>query len=332
MTKFEVKRIIKQSKHKHYVYGILRKDGRPFYIGKGSGLRINCHEQEALNTSTKNLKLSIIRGFLKKNMELSYKIFGLYSCEKTSFKVESFLIRYYGRIDFRTGILTNLTDGGDPRNISEKSRLLSGKNIKKWIKDNPEKHEKYQKNATDAKQTLEHKQLKREIQLDFMKENPEKFECVMERTHFSRRTPHARKKNSERLKRYFQKEGSKEKASEVMKKWIEENPEKHKENQKLSNEGKRTTEARKKNSESRSKFIKENPDKEKERLEKMRKTMQTPEYKEKNRRKQIEIYAQKKSIISKCKKLINDNNLKDINLPDGRSSIKSWIEFKESLT
>ena len=41
--------------------------------------------------------------------------------------------------------------------------------------------------------------------------------------------------------------------------------------------------------------------------------------------------SERRNIISECKRLINDNDLKDIKLPSGRSSIKTWEETKDFL-
>lgn len=80
-----------------YVYAYLREDGTPYYIGKGSSLRAwKSHEIKL----PKNRKQSII--FLETNLT-----------EIGSLALERFYIRWYGRKDLGTGILRNMTDGGD---------------------------------------------------------------------------------------------------------------------------------------------------------------------------------------------------------------------------
>ena len=319
--------MIYENPKKYYIYELLRLDGRPFYIGKGSGSRLQYHEQEATKTRRSNLKLKIIRGFLHKFGYLSYRIVGFYQDEKYAHNVEKFLIKYYGRIDLRTGILTNLTDGGDPRNVSEQSKLLLSQSITKWIKDNPEEHKDNQKVATETHRKPENREQSRQIQLKYMEKHPEEFQETMNKTHETRRNPENRKANSERLQSYYSKPGSKEKSSQIALKWIKDNPVEHQEIIELSNKGKRTPEARAKNSKSRLEYIKEHPEKEQQRLEKMRKTSRTIESREINRR----AANRKREVIIRIQSLIKTHNLTNITFPDGRSSIKKFQKLEEEL-
>ena len=79
-----------------YTYAYLRKDGTPYYIGKGTGkraykLRPNIHRPD---------RERIL--LLKKNLT-----------EEEAFKHEEYMIYVLGRKDLGTGILLNLTNGGD---------------------------------------------------------------------------------------------------------------------------------------------------------------------------------------------------------------------------
>jgi hypothetical protein len=82
----------------YYTYAYLREDKTPYYIGKGTGRRIYSKNRKALKPP--NDKSRII--FLKQNLT-----------EEEAFKHERYMIAVFGRKDNGTGILRNLTDGGD---------------------------------------------------------------------------------------------------------------------------------------------------------------------------------------------------------------------------
>jgi len=82
----------------YYTYAYLREDKTPYYIGKGTGRRIYSKNRKGLKPP--NDKSRII--FLKQNLT-----------EEEAFKHERYMIAVFGRKDNGTGILRNLTDGGD---------------------------------------------------------------------------------------------------------------------------------------------------------------------------------------------------------------------------
>lgn len=112
-----------------YVYTYLREDGSVYYVGKGSGRRAysktrNCH----LPTDRTRIHTFPMTD------------------EETAFAYERYLIDFYGRKDIGTGILRNMTDGGDGSSghvVSETNRQklrerMLGKRYALGIKYSPE--------------------------------------------------------------------------------------------------------------------------------------------------------------------------------------------------
>ena len=90
-----------------YVYAYIRDDSTPYYIGKGSGNRA----YNKTHRSMPNNQNQIL--FIKTNL-----------LESEALALEKELISKYGRKDLGTGILINLTDGGEGiSNPSENTRL-----------------------------------------------------------------------------------------------------------------------------------------------------------------------------------------------------------------
>jgi hypothetical protein len=109
-NKHEISKEISANKGKHYTYGLYRKDGTIFYVGIGTKQRVYKH----FNVKTKDgnkLKLAVISKDGSENIEV--KILKWFDTKEQAAKLEVELVNYFGRRDIGTGILTNLTAGGE---------------------------------------------------------------------------------------------------------------------------------------------------------------------------------------------------------------------------
>jgi hypothetical protein len=82
----------------YYTYAYLRKDGTPYYIGKGRGSRAYVKCGRSCKPPKDESRILI----LKKNLT-----------EEEAFRHERYLIFVLGRKDCGTGVLRNLTNGGE---------------------------------------------------------------------------------------------------------------------------------------------------------------------------------------------------------------------------
>ena len=93
----------------YYTYAYLREDRTPYYIGKGTGNRIYSTNRRIKPPKDKSKVI-----YLKQNLT-----------EEEAFRHEIYMIAVFGRKDLGTGILQNLTDGGEGvggRILSQESR------------------------------------------------------------------------------------------------------------------------------------------------------------------------------------------------------------------
>ena len=80
----------------YYVYAYLREDGTPYYVGKGQADR--AWQKHKYHKVPSDDKIVILESDL---------------IETDAFKLEQHYIQKYGRKDLGTGILRNMTNGGD---------------------------------------------------------------------------------------------------------------------------------------------------------------------------------------------------------------------------
>ena len=124
MNRTELTAILRASKNKHYVYVLRRESREPFYVGKGFGNRVLCHEIEAKNPNNLNYKVNIIRALWKSGGKIFYDIDCFCDDALSALMRKRELIAAFGRHDVKKGPLANLLDGGEgPSNPSEESKL-----------------------------------------------------------------------------------------------------------------------------------------------------------------------------------------------------------------
>ena len=143
----------------YYTYAWLREDGTPYYIGKGRNGR----------------------AFRKGGPEKSRVLLLKQNCtEEEAFKHEKYMISVFGRKDTGTGILINLTEGGDGSSgylhteetkqkmkgpkTNEHKQTLSEVRIRLW--ENPEYREKMTKINKESHQTKQARENNRRGQLN----------------------------------------------------------------------------------------------------------------------------------------------------------------------
>lgn len=84
----------------------------PFYIGKGSSNRVKTHFYPS-SLKNKSIKNNIIKKIHKNNKHVITLKLDVNLTQLKALELEEKYIKKFGRINNKTGILSNLTDGGD---------------------------------------------------------------------------------------------------------------------------------------------------------------------------------------------------------------------------
>jgi hypothetical protein len=103
----------------YYTYAYLRKDGTPYYIGKGKNNRAFYKTKNEIKPPRDKSRII----FLKQNLT-----------EEEAFKHEKYMIAVFGRKDLETGILYNRTNGGEGSSGLRLTEEQRGRPVKESVK------------------------------------------------------------------------------------------------------------------------------------------------------------------------------------------------------
>ena len=180
----------------YYTYAYLREDKTPYYIGKGKGNRL--YKRGSRVFAPPKDKSRII--YLKQNLT-----------EEEAFKHEIYMIAVLGRIDLGTGILHNMTDGGEGiSNPSEETRRKMSETHKGKIVS-----EESRKRIGEANKNPSEETRRKKSDANRGENNPNYGKTASEETR--KKLSEALKNPSEEIRRKIS-EASKNRSKEILKK------------------------------------------------------------------------------------------------------------------
>jgi hypothetical protein len=154
----------------YYVYQYLRENGAPYYIGKGKGNRAYINNRTTPKPADNN-RIQLI----KENLS-----------EEDAFRLEIELIAYHGRKDLGTGILRNLTNGGE----GVSGRIATIETIEKRVAKN-----------TGKKRTVEQKERMRLSQLNRKEKTADEIKAISDKISNNRKGKGTAPKSDEHKKK-----------------------------------------------------------------------------------------------------------------------------------
>jgi len=124
-----------------YVYHLINPiTNLPFYVGKGNGNRMYEHEKSVRSGNrirSNRMVVGTIKKILNENKSVIYKKVYENKIESDALKLEIEEIKKYGRRNNNTGILCNMTNGGDGFSGRVKSKTEIERIRKRMLENNP---------------------------------------------------------------------------------------------------------------------------------------------------------------------------------------------------